>query len=123
MMVLSAIYVPGLLVFEKALRDVRHFEETDSDALAGARERLVHARQAWEAREFRTAIVDASAAADLAQTVFGPFRDRAARVMLDDLRRSAIDPAVDVDREDAVHAIETARSLIDEMPSAVDEPG
>ncbi len=123
MMVLSGIYIPGLLVFEKALRDARHFEETDSDALAGARERLVHASQAWETKQFRTAIVDASAAVDLAQTVFGPFEDRDGRVHLDELRRAAIDPSFEVHRDDARDAIETARALIDAMSPTVIEPG
>jgi MFS family permease len=113
MMVLTGIYVPSLLVFEKALRDARNFEHAGPDALTGARQRVMAARRAWEQGEFRTAIIDASAAADLAQTIGGPFPDRDARVLLDELRRMAIDPNTDVRSHEAVCAIEAANTLLD----------
>ena len=123
MMVLTAIYVPGLVVFEKALRDARRFEKSDSGALIGARERLVHARQAWEASSYRTAIVDASAAADLAQTVFGPFSDRSTSAALDELRRAAIDPSTEIGAVHAQRAIEAARTLLDGTHGAIATAG
>lgn len=113
MMVLTGIYVPSLLVFERALRDARNYEETGPDPLAGARQRVLSAHHSWEAGDYRTAIVDASAAADLAQTVRGPFADRQGRVELDEYRRAAIDPAVAVSSWDAIRAIEIANSLLD----------
>lgn len=119
MMVLTGIYVPGLFVFVRALREARHFEEAGPDPLAGARQRIVDARQAWEIGEFRTAIVDSSAAADLAQTVCGPFDDRESRVTLDELRRAAIDPSADVLDSDAIRSIELAVQLLDSMPPTV----
>lgn len=115
MMILTAIYLPGLFVFIRALRDARQFEGASFDALAGARQRVLMARHAWEADEHRTAIIDASAAADLAQTVHGAFSgdDRERRVLLDELRRVAIDPEASVSAADAVSAIEAVSGLLD----------
>ncbi|MFT7502683.1 MAG: putative MFS family arabinose efflux permease [Gammaproteobacteria bacterium] len=115
MMILTAIYFPGLAVFVRAMREARKFESASGDALAGARRRVLMARQAWEANEYRTAIIDASAAADLAQTVHGPFLDddRDRRVLLDELRRAAIDPEQAVATGDAVRALEAVSGLLD----------
>jgi hypothetical protein len=112
---LTAIYFPGLAVFVRAMREARKFESASGDALAGARRRVLMARQAWEADEYRTAIIDASAAADLAQTVHGPFLDddRDRRVLLDELRRAAIDPEQAVATGDAVRALEAVSGLLD----------
>jgi hypothetical protein len=115
MMVLTAIYVPGLIVFLKALRDARHFEHARPDPLSGARQRIVRARQERESGDHRAAIVDASAAADLGQSVWGPFADRERRVMLDELRRAAIDPTTVVTARDATVAIEAASVLLDSV--------
>ena len=115
MMILTAIYLPGLAVFVRALREARQFEGASVDALAGARQRVLMARHACEAEEFRTAIVDACAAADLAQTVHGPFLDddRDRRILLDELRRAAIDPVQPVTIRDAVRALEAVSGLLD----------
>ena len=115
MMILTAIYLPGLAVFIRALREAGQFEGASVDALAGARQRVLMARHAWEAEEYRTAIIDASAAADLAQTVHGPFLDddRDRRILLDELRRAAIDPKRPVLPGDAIRALEAAGGLLD----------
>ena len=83
--------------------------------MAGARQRVLAARHACEAEEYRTAIIDASAAADLAQAVHGPFTgaDLDRRFVLDGLRQAAIDPARDASERDALIAIEAASELLD----------
>ena len=97
------------------MREAGKDEGASVDGLAGARRRVLMARQAWEADEYRTAIIDASAAADLAQTVHGPFLDddRDRRVLLDELRRAAIDPEQAVATGDAVRALEAVSGLLD----------
>ena len=120
MIILTGIYVPGLLVFVRALREARRFEGVTAHSLAGARQRVLMARHAWEAEEYRMAIIDASAAADLAQTVHGPFRDedRLRRNLLDRLRQAAIDPGQPISTHDALSAIEAASTLLDGELSA-----
>jgi hypothetical protein len=78
------------------------------------------ARHACEAEEYRTAIIDASAAADLAQAVHGPFgdEDRDRRLLLNDLRRAAIDPEQPISTREAMLAIEAASNLLDGELSA-----
>lgn len=112
MMVLTAIYVPGLLLFTRGARAARRFETATEEDLAGALQRLVVARQAHESGSFRVAVVDASAAVDLAQTVNGVFDDVDSRRMLDELRVSAIDPASPTSGRDAWRALELADGLI-----------
>jgi predicted MFS family arabinose efflux permease len=124
MMVLTGIYVPGLFMFLKASRDARHFEEASPTSLDAARQRIVVARQLWDVGEFRSAIVDASAAADLAQTVHGSYSDRSARVQLDALRRAAIDPAREIGSGEAIRSIEVATALVDSVVTLAEgEPG
>lgn len=115
MMILTAIYLPGLALFVRGLRDADRFEEAFVHSLAGARQRVLMARQAWEAGEFRTAIIDASAAADLAQAVHGRFEgdDMDRRVLLDDLRRAAIDPEREIFTGDASRALDAVSGLLD----------
>ena len=70
------------------------------------------AHQAWEAGSLRVAIVDASAAVDLAQSVAGPMLDADDRCRLDELRRRAIDIAQDVGERDVIDALRLADSMI-----------
>jgi hypothetical protein len=65
-----------------------------------------------EAGSLRVAIVDASAAVDLAQSVAGPTIDDDQRGRLDDLRRRAIDIDQDVRESDAHRALELADAMI-----------
>jgi hypothetical protein len=58
------------------------------------------------------AIVDASAATDLAQSVKGSYDDIDSRRSLDELRRLAIDPASFLNGSDASRALELADGLI-----------
>jgi MFS family permease len=114
MTVLTAIYVPALFVFVRGVREAHRFEGPPEDHLGGAHVRLTLAQQAWEAGSLRVAIVDASAAVDLAQSVAGPTADPSDRYALDALRHRAIDPDADVREADVIRAL----SLADRMVSA-----
>ena len=112
MTVLTAIYVPALVVFVRGVREARRFEGPPEEHLGGAHARLVMAHQAWEAGSLRVAIVDASAAVDLAQSVAGPCAGGDERCQLDELRCRAIDVAQIVSDSDAVNALQLADSMI-----------
>ncbi len=112
MMVLTAIYVPALAVFVRGVREAHRFEGPPEDHLGGAHVRLAMAHQAWEAGSSRVAIVDASAAVDLAQSVAGALVSGDERCRLDDLRRRAIDVDADVGESDVLAALQLADELI-----------
>jgi hypothetical protein len=112
MTVLTAIYVPALVVFVRGVREAHRFEGPPEQHLGGANSRLAMAHRAREAGSFRVAIVDASAAVDLAQSVVGPMAGGDDRCRLDDLRRRAIDVDRPVDERDALQALELADSMI-----------
>ena len=112
MTVLTAIYVPALAVFVRGVREAHRFEGPPEEHLGGAHVRLAMAHQALEAGSVRVAIVDASAAVDLAQSVAGPMIDDDQRCRLDDLRRRAIDIDEDVRESDALRALELADAMI-----------
>ncbi len=112
MTVLTAIYVPALVVFIRGVREARRFEGPPEAHLGGAHVRLATAHQAWEAGSLRVAIVDASAAVDLAQSVAGPVAQHDQRRLLDDLRRRAIDVDCEVRESDALRALQIADSMI-----------
>jgi hypothetical protein len=112
MTVLTAIYVPALVVFVRGVREAHRFEGPPEDHLGGAHARLAMAHQAWEAGSLRVAIVDASAAVDLAQSVAGMVADRDARGRLEELRGRAIDVDREVVEPDARRALELADELI-----------
>jgi hypothetical protein len=112
MTVLTAIYVPGLVAFVRGIREAHRFEGPPEEHLGGAHARLAMAHQAWESGSLRVAIVDASAAVDLAQSVAGPLVEGADRCRLDELRRRAIDVEQTVHEDDAARAIELADAMI-----------
>ncbi len=112
MTVLTAIYVPALVVFVRGVREARRFEGPPEEHLGGAHARLAMAHQAWEAGSFRVAIVDASAAVDLAQSVAGPCSQVDERCQLDGLRRLAIDVDQVVVDSDVLQALRIADSMI-----------
>jgi MFS family permease len=112
MMVLSAMYVPALVIFVRGVREAHRFEGPPEEHLGGAHARFAMAQQAWEAGSLRVAIVDASAAVDLAQSVVGDAVDTPERCQLDELRRRAIDTAHVVRETDAVRALKLAEGLL-----------
>ena len=112
MTVLTAIYVPALIVFVRGVREAHRFEGPPEEHLGGAHARLAMANQAWEAGSLRVAIVDASAAVDLAQSVAGPPADGDERCELDALRQRAIDVGETLHETDVVRALRLAESMI-----------
>jgi len=120
MTVLTAIYVPALFVFVRGVREAHRFEGPPEDHLGGAHVRLTMAHQAWEAGSGRVAIVEASAAVDLAQSVAGaPAAAGVERCRLDALRRAAIDLDQPVTDDDVDDALANADALIGSMADAV----
>jgi len=112
MAVLSAIYIPALLVFVRAFRAARRNEVGSvGAALRLAVARLDAAVVRRQMGDLRTAIVEAAAAADLAQLA-QPSMDSERRNDLDRLRQSALDPMQQVETDDAEHALDIARSLL-----------
>jgi hypothetical protein len=112
MTVLTAIYVPALVVFIRGIREAHRFEGPPEDHLGGAHVRLAMAHQACEGGSPRVAIVDASAAVDLAQSVVGPIDARDERCRLDELRQCAIDIERSVGEDDAREALVLAERMI-----------
>ena len=86
MTVLTAMYVPALVVFLRGINEARRFDDLDEHRLAAAHRRLAMAQQAWESGALRIAIIDASAAVDLAQSA-GTGLAPDERCELDRLRR------------------------------------
>lgn len=115
MMVLTAIYVPAMFIVMRGVSEAHRFEGLAEDHLGGAHLRLTLANQALETGELRVAILDASAAADLAQSVAGPPAEATWRCELDDLRRLALDTDAIVVERDVLRALQ----LADQMVSAV----
>jgi MFS family permease len=112
MIVLTAIYVPALVIFVRGVREAQRFEGPPDEHLGGAHVKLAMAHQAWEAGSLRVAIVEASAAVDLAQSVVGAAVVTEERGQLDDLRRKAIDPEAEVREPDAIRALALADGLL-----------
>jgi hypothetical protein len=112
MTVLTAIYVPALVIFVRGVREAHRFEGPPEDHLGGAHVRLAMAHQAWEGGSLRVAIVEASAAVDLAQSVVGPAIRPDERGELDELRRSAIDVDHVVRDDEVARALQLADAMI-----------
>lgn len=112
MTVLTAIYVPALIIFVRGVREARRFEGPPEEHLGGAHARLAMAHQAWEGGALRVAIVDAAAAVDLAQSVVGPEIGMDQRRELDELRAGAIDIDHAVRETEAVRALKLADGII-----------
>ena len=112
MTVLTAIYVPALVVFVRGVREAHRFEGPLEEHLGGAHVRLAMAHQAWEAGSLRVAIVETSAAVDLAQSVLGAVFAVDDRAQLDELRRRAIDPEDVIRESDAVRALKLADGML-----------
>jgi len=115
MTVLTAMYVPALVVFLRGINEARRFDDLDEHRLAAAHRRLAMAQQAWESGALRIAIIDASAAVDLAQSA-GTGLAPDERCELDRLRRVAIDVDAPVVERDVVVAMEIAAQLITVPP-------
>jgi hypothetical protein len=113
MAVLSAIYIPALVVFVRAFRAARRHEVGSAGAaLRLAVARLDAAVVRHQMGDLRTSIVEAAAAADLAQLADPTVTRQRDRDDLDRLRRDALDPQRDVADGEAELALSIARSLL-----------
>jgi len=123
MTVLTAIYVPALVVFVRGVREAHRFEGPPEEHLGGAHARLAMAHQAWKQGSLRVSIVDASAAVDLAQSVAGAAVAAVdERCRLDALRQAAIDLAQPVTADDVSDALAAADTLIHSMAETMQPP-
>ncbi|MEM8620687.1 MAG: MFS transporter [Actinomycetota bacterium] len=116
MIVLTAVYVPALILFQRGAREARRHEHASVDSMAAAHDRLAEARVAWEAGKLRVTILDAVSAADLARSVGGVRSDDAARSALESLRATATDPESTVRERDALRSLQLAARLITPDP-------
>ena len=112
MMVLTAVYVPALVLFQRGVREARRNENASVNSMAAAHDRLAEARVAWEAGQLRVTILDAVSATDLAMSVGGAQSDEAARSALEVLRATATDPEAAVRERDALRSLQLAARLI-----------
>ena len=112
MTVLTAIYIPALVVFVRGVREAHRFEGPPEEHLGGAHARLAMAHQAWEAGSLRVAIVETSAAIDLAQSVVGAVFAQDDRCQLAELRRRAIDPDDMIRESDVITALRLGEEMI-----------
>ena len=112
MAVLTALYIPALIVYLRASNAAAIFEENSLDVFGRAERRLVAAEQALNGGLGRVAIVEAGAAVDLARIADHAVSDQAACVELDDLRTAALDNATPMADGDATRALELASSLL-----------
>lgn len=113
MAVLSAIYLPVLVVFVRAFTNARTMElESGVAAMQLAELRLDAAEQRVRVGDLRTAVVEASAAVDLAQLADSSIGIRDERAELERLRRSALDDGAELADDMARRALDLARTLL-----------
>lgn len=112
MMVLTAIYVPAFVIGLRGVSEADRFTGALDDPMARARERLAAAHVAWEEGSLRVAVIEGSAAADLASSVGERVVDVDARHELDDLRRRAVHRDAPLTERDAVRALQLADLLV-----------
>jgi hypothetical protein len=113
MAVLSAIYVPALIMFVRAFRSARRKElDSSGEALQLAVMRLDSAIVRHRTGDLRTAIVEAAAAADLAQVADPSSTRQEGRDDLDTLRRRALDFEHELTEGEADLALALARSML-----------
>lgn len=118
MAVLSAIYIPTLVVFVRAFARARRIEQVSGGtALQGAMRSLADAEERALTGELRMAVIGAFAAADFAQLA-DPTVGPAERAEIDLLRRAALDAAAPLTADEVLDAIEAVRNLISRPASA-----
>ena len=122
MAVLSAIYIPALIVLIRAFAKARRIEhESEPAVLQAALNRLSAAEELFRVGDFRASVVDASAAVDLAQLGDDGIGGSAERGELDHLRLTALDQPDLLDGELTERALTLARNLISRQ-AAVSRP-
>jgi hypothetical protein len=112
MAVLSALYIPALIVYLRASNAAQVFEQKSLDVFGRAERRLVGSEQQLNAGAHRAAIIEAAAAVDLARIADPALNAQPGCAELSRFRDIALDPTGDVDEELAAQAIEVANSLL-----------
>ena len=112
MAVLSALYIPALVVYLRASNAAQLFEERSLDVLGRAERRLVAAEQALNAGIHRIAIIEAAATIDIARIVDPMLGSQPGCADLERARSIALDPVATIEVGDAVLAVETAGALL-----------
>jgi MFS family permease len=119
MAVLSVIYIPALAVFIRAFASARRLEQHSGlAAMQSALVRLESAEDLSRVGDRRAAVVDASAAVDLAQLADTSIGGSDERGELDTLRHIALDPQAGIGDDDALRALALARTLITRRTAA-----
>ncbi len=119
MVVLTAVYVPALIVFLRASNAAQVFEQRsalDIDGRAAAR--LVSAEECLYGGVARLAIIEAAAAVDLARVADPALSARDEFAELEALRRDALGAGCALGDSAAEHAIALARSLLSSARAA-----
>ncbi|HEY4331116.1 MAG TPA: MFS transporter [Ilumatobacteraceae bacterium] len=118
MAVLTALYVPALVVFLRASNAARSFEQRSALDVAGrASERIISAEECLDGGAPRLAVIEAGAAVDLMRVADPGVAAHPDFVRLDGLRRAALQDGADVVADDGVRAIALARAVISSLPA------
>ncbi len=113
MAVLTAIYLPAIALYARAIRDAQRFERESAGTAVGlAFTRLAAAQESHRRNAFRLAIVDAAAAVDMARIAGSRPTGPVDGEDLEVLRRAAVDPDGVVTAGDAARAIDVARQFV-----------
>jgi hypothetical protein len=116
MAVLTALYVPALIVYLRASNEAKVFEEVAALDLVGqAGTRLGTAIESMNRGAPRIAVLEAAAAVDLARVEDPTIGERSECIELARLRMVVLDPDETVADEDAQRAIALAETLISSL--------
>jgi predicted MFS family arabinose efflux permease len=112
MAVLTALYIPALVVYVRASNAAQAFEAKSLDVFGRAERRLFRSEQSLNAGAHRVAIIEAAAAVDLARIADATIGDQIACRELDQLRDTALDAESTIDEALAARAVEIANTLL-----------
>lgn len=112
MAVLSALYIPALIVYLRASNAAQLFEVKSLDVFGRAERRLVAAEQSLNGGDMRVAILEAAAAADMARIADPMIGRQAACDELDQMRRAVLESGTCDEPADVERAVELAGGLL-----------
>ena len=121
MAVLSALYIPALIVYLRASNAAELFEATSLDVFGRAERRLVAAEQSLDGGDPRVAVLEAAAAVDMARVVDPSIGLQEACEEVEQMRRNVLD---DHEQPSAARAVELANGLLSLVrPRTPQSPG
>ncbi len=113
MAVLAALYIPALIVFLRAAREAKVFEEEVSlHVVSRAGTRLASAEESLSNGDYNVAVLDAVAAVDLARLSDSGLGGLQECTDLEKLRLIALDHSVDITADEAIEAVSVAKVLL-----------